>query len=203
MEKKIKLRSKWLIPFLILTAAATAIGVFVIAKYSGTADVSSEANLQWFDVAPVIVGAEGTDYESWDADTGVVEMTPAQYQNFALNVQKTGEGWAYIRVSVEDSWRSVDADHGTETVIPVTGNSVNWDSSIVMNTDSSDIHGYVNGIATDPGTIAIIDGPTNPNTLPTGISSSDTNYVVQLSIKVEAIQYNRLDAFWGLTGDPF
>lgn len=201
MEKKKMSRSQWLIPLLILTIAAIALALFVIAKYTGTADVESEANLQGFNVAPVVVGTVGTDYESWDSDTGVVLLTVSQYQNFALNVEKAGYGWAYARVSVEESWRIRNTDTDTETVVATTGSVLQWDGSLLDSLDTTnDENKYVDEMLTDPDTISIFAGSNTPATY-SGTLNSNEELVVRLSIKVEAIQYNRVDTFWAY--NPF
>jgi len=195
MKKKKRLNSKWLL-LLVLSIIVTATGMqYVIAKYTGSAAVAAEADLQGFDVSPVIT----TSYESWASDTGIVTMTAAQYAAFKLDIEKTGDGWAYIRVSVKESWRVRTTASGAEVAAITTGGSLVWDSALLTN--SADTFHYVDGIVTDnPKTISIINGS---NTAPTDITvSNGQELVVRLSIKVEAIQYNRLNAFWGLSGNP-
>ena len=195
MEKKKLLKSKWLLPLVLVAILTAAIAIYVIAKYAGAADVNGEVNLQGFDVTPVV-----TTGGTWDSDTGIVEMTVAEYADFKLDIDKTGNGWAYIRVSVEESWRIKDSD-GIETVVATAGGTLSWNGALLTNTSSTtDNFHYAKGIVTDPDTISIITGS---NTAPTDITlTTGQEIVVRLSIKVEAIQYNRLNAFWGLSGDP-
>jgi len=191
MKKKKLLKSKWLLPLVFIAIVTATITLYVIAKYAGTADVESKANLQGFDVTPVITG-----YETWNSDTGVVKMTAVQYANFTLAIEKSGNGWAYIRISIDESWRIRDNSTGVETVAATTGGTLSWDTN--LGTNATDNFQYVDGIVTDPGTIPIIG--------PSSIAASDITVgtgkelVVRLSIKVEAIQYNRLFEFWGI--DP-
>jgi len=197
MEKKKLLKSKWLLPLVLAAILTAAIAIYVIAKYAGAADVDGEVNLQGFDVTPEITSG----YADWNSDTGIVELTEAQYQAFVLNIEKSGNGWAYIRVSIEESWRIKKADD-TEVAAITTGGSLVWDSTKIT-TNSTDNFHYVKGIVTDSDTISIITGS---NTAPTDINVDTTNgeeLVVRLSIKVEAIQYNRLNAFWGLDPDNY
>jgi len=196
MEKKKLLKSKWLLPLVLAAILTAAIAIYVIAKYAGAADVEGEVNLQGFDVTPKIT----SDYTGWNSDTGIVELTKAQYEAFVLNIEKSGNGWAYIRVSIEESWRIRAADN-TEVAAVTAGGSLDWDGDLLINTsDINDNFRYVDGIVTDnPTTISIIDGS---NTAPTITVNSGEELVVRLSIKVEAIQYNRLETFWGLPGDP-
>jgi len=197
MEKKKLLKSKWLLPLVLAAILTAAIAIYVIAKYAGKADVDGEVNLQGFDVTPKITST----YTDWNSDTGIVELTEAQYKTFTLNIEKTGNGWAYIRVSVEESWRVRTS--GTEVAAITTGGTLDWATDLVTNNSSTtDNFHYVDGIVTNnPTTISIIDGS---NTAPSDIvyDSTSEELVVRLSIKVEAIQYNRLNVFWGLTGDP-
>jgi len=197
MEKKKLLKSKWLLPLVLAAILTAAIAIYVIAKYAGKADVDGEVNLQGFDVTPKITST----YTDWNSDTGIVELTEAQYKTFTLNIEKTGNGWAYIRVSVEESWRVRTS--GTEVAAITTGGTLDWATDLVINNSSTtDNFHYVDGIVTNnPTTISIIDGS---NTAPSDIvyDSTSEELVVRLSIKVEAIQYNRLNVFWGLTGDP-
>ena len=197
MEKKKLLKSKWLLPLVFIAIVSAVITLYVIAKYAGTADVEGEVNLQGFDVTPEIT----SEYTDWNSDTGVVEMTADEYEAFMLNIKKSGNGWAYIRVSVEESWR-IKKNDDTEVTAITTGGILNWDTDLVINT--SDNFYYVDGIVTNnPATISIISGN---NTAPTDINvdaASGEELVVRLSIKVEAIQYNRLNAFWGLDPDNY
>jgi len=197
MEKKKLLKSKWLLPLVFIAIVSAVITLYVIAKYAGTADVEGEVNLQGFDVTPEIT----SEYTDWNSDTGVVEMTADEYEAFMLNIKKSGNGWAYIRVSVEESWR-IKKNDDTEVTAITTGGILNWDTDLVINT--SDNFYYVDGIVTNnPATISIISGN---NTAPTDINvdaASGEELVVRLSIKVEAIQYNRLDAFWGLNPNNY
>jgi len=195
MEKKKLLKSKWLLPLVFVAILTAAIAIYVIAKYAGAADVKGEVNLQGFDVTPKIT----SDYTEWDSDTGIVELTVDQYEDFVLNIEKTGNGWAYIRVSVEESWRIKTTATETEVGAITAGGTLVWDTDLVTNT--SDNFHYVDGIVTDnPATISIIDGS---NTAPTINVNSGEELVVRLSIKVEAIQYNRLNTFWGLDPDNY
>jgi len=200
MEKKKLLKSKWILPLVFVAILTAAIAIYVIAKYAGTADVEGDVNLQGFDVTPVVTTTEVTwnSDDDWNPDTGVVVMTAAEYKGFKLDIEKSGNGWAYIRVSVEESWRIKDSV-GMETVVAMTGGTLKWGGDLLENTtDSTDNFYYVDGIVTDPGTIPIIDGS---NTAPT--TGAGEELVVRLSIKVEAIQYNRLGAFWGLDPDNY
>jgi len=201
MEKKKLLKLKWLLPLVFVAILTAAIMIYVIAKYAGTSDVNGEVNLQGFDVTPVVT----SNYTDWDSDTGIVELTEAQYEEFTLDIEKSGNGWAYIRVSVEESWRikNINTTSKTETVVTMTGGSLSWDVYLLENTiDSTDNFYYVDGIVTNPDTISIIAG-SNTAPSPSVALGSDEELVVRLSIKVEAIQYNRLKEFWGLIGDPF
>jgi len=198
MEKKKLLKSKWLLPLVLVAILTAAITIYVIAKYAETADVNGEVNLQGFDVTPKITSG----YTDWNSDTGIVELTVDEYKAFVLNIEKSGNGWAYIRVSIEESWRIKKAGD-TEVAAITAGGTLDWDTDLVTNNSSTtDNFHYVDGIVTNnPTTISIIDGS---NTVPTDIiPGNDETLVVRLSIKVEAVQYNRLGAFWGLTGDPF
>jgi len=201
MEKKKLLKSKWLLPLVLAAILTAAIAIYVIAKYAGKADVDGEVNLQGFDVTPKIT----SNYTEWDSDTGIVELTVDQYKDFMLDIEKSGNGWAYIRVSVEESWRvrntNTTSTSKTETVVATTGGSLNWKSALLKN--ATDNFHYVAGIVTDnPTTISIIDG-SNTAPSPSVTLGSDEELVVRLSIKVEAIQYNRLNAFWGLDSNNY
>jgi len=210
MEKKKLLKSKWLLPLVFVAILTAAIAIYVIAKYAGGADVDGEVKLQGFDVTPVVTTTDATwnSGTDWDSDTGIVEMTAAQYAGFKLDIDKTGNGWAYIRVSVEESWRIRTTVTGTEVGAITAGGSLNWDGDLLTNNSSTiDNFHYVDGIVTGPTTISIIDASTTSatsNTAPSDIVYDNTSeeLVVRLSIKVEAIQYNRLNTFWGLSGDP-
>lgn len=196
MEKKKIPGRKQLLLLVIIMAATVALTWFVVAKYYGEPDVNGEANLQWFDVE--IVDPNITDSE-WDPVTGTITLTAAQYENFVLNIEKTGDGWAYVRVSVEESWKTVDTN-GTQTAVASVGGTLNTANNIADNiTDAADQNLYVEGIVRTQGTINVIAGS---NQLPTDIGTTSNDYVVQLSIRVEAIQYNRLEEFWDLAGDP-
>jgi len=198
MEKKKLLKSKWLLPLVFVAILTAAIAIYVIAKYAGAADVEGEVNLQGFDVTPKIT----SDYESWDLDTGVVVMTADQYEKFVLDIKKTGNGWAYIRVSVEESWRIRNTDAGTEVAAVTTGGILKWHTTHLTTNTTDNFH-YVDGIVTDnPTTISIIDG-SNTAPSPSVTLGTDEELVVRLSIKVEAIQYNRLNTFWGLDPDNY
>jgi len=149
-------------------------------------------------VTPEITG----DYEEWDSATGVVVMTADQYEKFVLDINKTRNGWVYIRVSIEESW-CVRAADGTETVVATTDGTLSWDGDLLINgIDTTVNFRYVDGIVTENSTtISIIDG-SRSNIAPTGITvNSGEELVVRLSIKVEAVQYNRADAFWGIDPD--
>jgi len=196
MDKKKLLKSKWLLPLVLVAILTAAITIYVIAKYAGDAGVEGEVNLQGFDVTPKIT----SEYESWNSVTGIVEMTAEQYADFALDIEKSGNGWAYIRVSVEESWRIKKAD-GTEVVAVTTGGALSWNSTETT-TNGTDNFQYVKDIVTDPETISIITGSnTAPN--PSVTLGTGENLVVRLSIKAEAIQYNRLNTFWGLDPDNY
>lgn len=185
------LKSKLPIVLVVLTAATWVITLIILAKYNGKADVNGTASLQGFDVSLDVVSPDTAANPNVIDENGVVVLTPEQYREFQLNVKKTGEGWAYIRVSIEESWRTIDSDN-EEMVIVTEGGSLthNTGKTVILLDDE---HFYVKGIVKSPDTISIIDGA---NILPDEIRTGTDNYTVRLSIKVEAIQYNRIAEFW-------
>jgi len=191
--KKIRLSKKKLLALLVmLTVVTLVITVFILAKYTGEVKVEGNAELQSFDVN-LHVASESSEID----EDGVVMLTPEQYEKFKLEVEKTGDGWAYIRVLVKESWIYTDSD-SIETVLITTGGVLQYNDT-VGGLDTNNNYFYVNGIVKESQSITIINSSgSTVNSLPTDIpSSSLADYKVKLSIKVEAIQYNRRKALWG------
>ena len=183
MEKRRLLKSKLLVGLVVLTAVTLVITLLILAKYMSETTLEGNADLQGFDVSLSIADTSGVDIDA----SGIVSLTPEQYEKFALSVEKTGSGWAYIRVSIAESWISV-AEDGTEMVIAASSSKLEKSSAVT----AKDNYFYVNGIVKEAAAISVITGS---NTLPSEIND-DKKYRVKLSIKVEAVQYNRLETFW-------
>ena len=193
--KKIRLSKKKLLTLLVmLTAVSLSITVFILAKYTGEIKAEGEAKLQSFDVSLYVSPNSATI-----DDNGIVELTPQEYQEFKLEVNKTGDGWAYIRVLIEESWIYTDSD-SIEIVKITAGGELQYNDA-VGEPDTNDDYFLVKDIVKKPTkTITIVDGSGNTkNSLPGDISFSENpeDYKVKLSIKLEAIQYNRRKALWG------
>lgn len=206
MERKTLLKSKLAVVLTMFTVFSIVLMVFVLAKYIDSPNVAGDVNLEDFDVELVYIG----DYTVDSTGSGVITLTPEQYKAFSLSVEKTGKGWAYARVVIDVSWvkQETTTEDGsavtTGTVVISEAGTLQTAVGIKENTDTDgSTRYYVNKRLEDPETepVKVIDTGTAYNAIPNDIATDIANsatYVAKLSIKVEAVQYNRIKTLWDI-----
>lgn len=172
-----------LLPLLaVLTAITVTMIAPILAKYADSGTIEGDATLEYFDVDVETTGG-ATD------SNGIVTLDLSDYSNFSLTLNYDGDGKAFVRVLIETSW--IEVAGSIQTVLTAsTSNALAYTYGTTFK-DIGDGYLYM-GPLSGTQTIPFISGITGANA-PSGATH------VKLSIKVEAVQYNRTDAFWGLT----
>lgn len=165
---------------LVLSVIVTVLTLSVLAKYISAGRIIEDTTLEYFDVGYSVNGGQ---VESDDT----IFMRVADYSNFNLTLNYEGDGKAFVRFLVEELWIAEDQNAGMQTVL--TGaNATAY--SFIPEVTVIDNYGYLGPLSGTQDITVIND--VNTNNAP-----ANANYV-KLSIKVEAVQYNRTMAFWGL-----
>lgn len=185
-----------IVSLLVLNGVLGMNASYVLAKYVDDSVAVDEIQSQYFDVRYVF---------PFTADSsGVFTLTEAEYSSgFNLSVEYKGLGKSYIRILIQESWIYEDAS-GTQTVVMASGISTYTPaSSDIVDNRPADGYVYIKG-PTNTGsdtvytTIPVITGATKP-AFPAGTTVTH----VKISIKVDAVQYNRYEQFWGPGSLPY
>lgn len=181
-------KSKIFIIIALLSIVVLSIAIYVFSKYMNDKTITGEVVLEDFavELVPMLNNTALTV-----EDDGTILLSATDYEDFILNLKYTGDGKSYIRVLVEESWISIDAD-GTETVV-ISPGAGDFDFGIEIKEGKSDSYLYVNKVVQRDKTISVIEDVD----LSAFSSALTSSIYVRLSIKVEAVQYNRIIEKWG------
>jgi|GEM_PF-1619765 len=209
MEKKTHNKSNWIIVFILLNMIVLIVTVFVVfGKYTeAPKTVEGDVYLEDFEVAlvPMIGNSEVSDSKIAEDGTIILDLSLAEYAKFTLDLKYSGKGKSYVRVLIEESWIYKNTDAITWVLIANSASTFNLGSNMNTTNKTPGTYLYVKDTIPDAislndnDRISIIDS-VSPATVTGAVNGSNVSAThVKLSIKLEAVQYNRAAAIWGST----
>lgn len=207
-KKNIIKLSMVLIGFIL--ASVLSIGAVVIntskAKYIEQHQMVYDNTLADFNVNFTLSYGSEPDIHSYSAEdlvqsNGLLRMSINDYSTMKLTINHNGQGWSYLRFKVVESWQHTDSN-GKDIITPKELSTYTLDETMY---DNRDIDGYIycKSILKDEQSIQAITKCVSGNDAVDLLSSADASQFVDVSVEIEAVQWNQAQEVWGLTSLPW
>lgn len=196
----------------ILIITALSIGAVVMnqsnAKFVEENETSYSARLQDYDVGFVLEYTSGTTEHSITTSDlsdnhGILRLTVAEYETLKMNITYTGEGACYCRFKITESWQHTDTATGKEIITPKELSAYTLHSNLYDNRSDD---GYIYCTELLKGTsrsFTAITSCTAGADAADLISPDDAAQFVDISLELEAAQWNKAADLWELQKLPW
>ena len=180
------------------------------ARYSRGANVEYTSELKDFDLSFQLKYNDGTDHVVSPADLqanhGVLRLTSAQYESLKFDTIYKGEGKCFYRFKITESWLHKDASD-KDVLTPRSLSDYNLSDDFY---DNRSYDGYIycknaiNGSSpTDTITTQAITNCIPGSDAVDLLDPADAATLVDISVEIEGVQWNRAKEVWGLTEFPW
>ncbi len=191
---------------LFLSASAMITIGITNAKYVNADDTSMSAELMDFDIGFTLeyssVGTQHTVTSGELADShGVTRLTADEYGTLKMLVDYTGEGKCCYRFRLTESWQHTE--NGRDIITPKELSDYTLAEGLYDNRSDD---GYIYACSALSGTstsFEVITGCTPGEDAADLISEDDGSEFVDISVELEAVQWNRAKEIWGFTQFPW
>lgn len=187
---------------------ASTVGILshtgTFAKYTGEESGSVSTQLYSFKAQPL---AEYTSdsgktitvsEDDLKDNNGVLRLSLSEYATLKCSVKYSGEGKAYVRLKLSESWQH-ERDDGTEMLTPKQLSVYTLDKKVFDNRSDDSYLYYKEPLSmTDAAsevTLLMITKCKAGLDAQDLLSSDDKSTFVDISISVEAVQFNRLSVW--------
>ena len=208
-SKKSLIKLSVLLIGVILTAALTISAVVINtskAKYSDQFEMEADATLADYSVDFTVTYGTGGNARSYKSESlkqtnGVIRMTASEYSTMKLMLNHSSYGWCYLRFKITESWQHKDSS-GKDIITPKELSVYTLDGSMY---DNRSIDGYIycKNILKLTQNINAITKCVPGNDAVDLLSPTDAAQFVDVSVEVEAVQWNQAKEMWGLTKLPW
>ena len=186
---------------------------YTVARYSDGTSFTQNGELKDFDVDMELRYNDGVEHvvraSELSNSHGILRLTADQYETLKLDTVYKGEGKCYYRFKITESWLSTTSTlgSGNEMLAPRSLSNYNLSGDFYDNR-SYDGYIYCKQVMTgeQPST-EIVTRAINeciPGEDATDLLSDDDKAnVVDISVEIEGVQWNRAKEVWGLSKLPW
>ena len=183
---------------------------YTIARYSKGVNAEYTSELKDFDLSFQLRYNDGIEHTVSPADLqsshGVVRLTSSQYESLKLDTMYTGEGKCYYRFKITESWLHKDASD-KDVLTPRSLSDYNLSDDFYDNR-SYDGYIYCKSVISgnSPSDTIVTNAITNCTPGSDAVDlldPADAATLVDISVEVEGVQWNRAKEIWGLSKLPW
>lgn len=217
METEEVKRKRFIIAVIIYSVMlALLVGFFTvhytIARYSTSTENTYNAGLKDMNVDFTLTYVKNGETQRLNktdlaASNGVLRLTPEQYSTMQLIINYTGDARCYYRFKIAESWLYADnIAVGDSTIIPHTLSDYSL-SSVFYDNRSYDGWIYyknaVDGESSNDVKNVIAISSVSVGSDAADLLNEDHSNCVEISLELEAVQWNRAKEIWGLDRLPW
>ena len=214
MKKRAKIEIlAYLMLFVLLLLLVFIAHDYTVARYSDGAQASYTVELKDFDMDFNLTYTSDTTHQlvavksaELRASKGVVKLSPTEYATMKFDTIYKGEGKCYYRFKITESWQHETEDN-TRTITPRSLSEYTFGADFY---DNRSYDGYIYCITPMAGASATDELTTQAVTrcvagidAPDLLAASDAANAVEISVELDAVQWNRVKEKWGLTKLPW
>lgn len=185
---------------------------YTIARYSTSTENVYTAELKDMNVDFILTYVKNGETQRLSkndlvASNGVLRLTPEQYSTMQLTINYTGDARCYYRFKIAESWLYADNNAGgASIIIPHTLSDYLLSSAFYDNRSYDGWIYYKNLVDSESpdnvkNVIAISGASVGSDAA--DLLNGDHSNCVEISLELEAVQWNRAKEIWGLSKLPW
>ena len=185
---------------------------YTIARYSTSTENIYNAELKDMNVDFILTYVKNGETQRLNktdlvASNGVLRLTPEQYSTMQLTINYTGDARCYYRFKIAESWLYDDNNAGgASIIIPHTLSNYSLSSAFYDNRSYDGWIYYknlVDGESLDNVKNVIAISGASVGSDAADLLNGDHSNCVEISLELEAVQWNRAKEIWGLSKLPW